>query len=344
MINKYFAVIVGRLVTLLFMSLFLFPEVAIAFCVEDSNTCVEGAETRLINGHSVHRACWRYAKEFTCDGTTAVEDSHCQELRDQGCSPIGQTCDADSCDQTYECNVGTVTTPEGDCDNQAVAIAGLNYDTGYTGNNDLGLAASNMAVLEGAVTGMIKNDLSCAESPPGSGNMVCAEPIQVFTGKDLACRKDAVGFNKCCKLNGWGTDAGLTECNAQEHELGYARKAGRTHYVGKFCSHDSLFGCVGYRYVYCSFTSKIGRIIQEQGKPQLGLGWGSARTPICSGLTPDQLTQLDFELIDFSEYFGDAFADMTNPPSAPEMQSIVDTYLNRLTATTCSQFDPGCTF
>ena len=334
-----------RFIVLSLLSILILPNEVLAFCVKNSEVCVEGPQTRTINNYDVYRSCWKWTASFTCDGVDAVPETHCQDLIDQGCSPLSQVCDADSCTQTYECNVGTSTTQQGSgCDNQSMAVGSLSYDTGYQANTDIGLAASNLAAVESAVTGMIANDMSSSEEPPGSGVMVCIEPILVFQGKGLGCRKDSIGFRNCCKLGGWGTDAGLTMCNAEEHELGYARQADLTHYVGKYCSGDNLFGCYEHTHVYCKFNSKIGRIIQEQGRLQLGIGWGSAKVPNCTALTPEQLAQLNFELIDFSEYFGDAFANMGSPPNGAEMQSMIDAYINGLTATTCSQFDPDCTF
>jgi conjugal transfer mating pair stabilization protein TraN len=314
-----------------------------AFCVKDSESCVEGAEERLINGLPVYRDCWRFASQYTCDGTVAIPDSHCQDLIDQGCSPLNQTCDTDSCVQTYECNVGISTTQESvGCDSQTVAVDGVNFNTSYQANTDFGVAASNMAAMESAVTGMIKNDASCVEQLGKPGTYVCAEPLLIFDGTDLKCRKDSLGFNKCCNLDGWGVDSGLNVCNAEEELLGYARQADRTHYIGRYCTHSNVFGCYAHAYVYCSFSSEIGRIVQEQGRVQLSKGWGSATAPQCGGFTDTELTQIDFSLIDFSEYFADAFADMVNPPSGPEMESIVNTYINTLLNAGCSQFDVGC--
>ena len=320
----------------------LYAQQALAVCVKDSEMCVEGAETRIINGLEVTRDCWRYAAQYTCSGTELSPDSHCQDLIDQGCSPVSQTCDETSCVQTYECAVGTGTTQTGvGCDTQNVAVNGLKFDTSYDPSPDFGKAASNMAAMESAVTGMIKNDASCVEDPPGSGAYVCAEPILIFNGSGKRCRKDSLGFNKCCNLNGWGVDAGLNQCDQEEEVLGYARQAGRAHYVGKYCTHSNVFGCYAHAYVYCTFNSKIGRIVQEQGRTQLNKGWGSAKNPQCEGFTDTELTNINFELIDFSEYFADAFANAGSPPSSAQMESIVNTYINTLKNSGCSQFDPN---
>ncbi len=328
---------------MLVLMIALISREALAVCVKNSEVCVDGPSTKTINGLKVTRSCWKFVAKYTCSGTTLVPDSHCQDLINQGCSPVSQTCDATSCVQTYECATGTATTQTGvGCNNQSVAINGLKYDTSYPPNDKFGVAASNMAALNDAVTGMIKNDASCVESPPGSGAYTCAQPISIFNGQGLKCRKDSTGFNKCCNLNGWGVNAGLNQCNQEEHTLGLARQAGRTHYIGSYCTHKNIFGCFAHAYVYCAFTSKIGRIVQEQGRIQLNKGWGSPKAPQCGGFTEQELTQIDFSLIDFSEYFADAFANKTNPPSASQMQGIINTYVNTLQNKGCSQFDPNC--
>ncbi len=330
-------------VVMILLSLLL-VENALAICTHNSTTCAEGAETRIINGLPVHRNCWRYSSGYTCSSNTAVEDTYCQELRDRGCVPLSQSCDTDGCQLTYQCDSGTSTTQTGaGCDTQSVSMGNVNYDTGYQPNTDFGIAAANASAIESAVTGMIKNDLSCHEDPPGSGSYTCIESIAIFSGEGLSCRKDSFGFNQCCNVNGWGVDAGLSACTAEEHELGYARQAKRTHYIGSYCSHSNVFGCYAHAYVYCAFNSKIGRIIQVQGRAQLGIGWGSPQAPNCRGFTDAELASINFDLIDFSEYFGDVFAEIGVTPSSTDMQNIIDSYVNRLTNAGCSQInDQGC--
>ena len=323
----------------------VFSPVSHAVCIHESTACVEGPATRIINGYEIFRDCWRHESSYTCVGEVATEDSYCQELRDRGCSPIGQSCNSDGCILEYQCQTGTSTIQTGDgCENQAVTMTQVSYDTGYSPNTDFAVAAANASAIEHAVSDMFSADPACVEDPPGSGSFTCDSGIvAIFSGDQKACRKDSFGFNKCCSLGGWGVDVGLNQCNADEHELGFAREAKRTHYIGSYCTHSNLFGCYAHAYVYCVFTSKIGRIIQEQGRIQLGIGWGSPENPNCRGLSVNEIASIDFDLIDFSEYFGDVFAEMGATPSTADMQNIVDSYVNRLRNADCSQLsDTGC--
>ena len=61
-------------------------------------------------------------------------------------------------------------------------------------------------------------------------------------------------------------------------ELAEERNAGNTHYLGKYCSKRTFFGiCIRRSRAWCVFGSKLGRILQEQGRSQLGVGWGNCR-------------------------------------------------------------------
>jgi conjugal transfer mating pair stabilization protein TraN len=56
------------------------------------------------------------------------------------------------------------------------------------------------------------------------------------------------------------------------------------------------------RNVYCCFNSMLARIIQEQGREQLGKGWGTPEAPDCAGFSIGDVSNLDFSAMDLSEY------------------------------------------
>lgn len=80
---------------------------------------------------------------------------------------------------------------------------------------------------------------------------------------------------------------------------------GRCVTVGTRCV-ESLFGtCLQEKQIECCFASKLARIINEQGRPQLGIGWGTPESPDCRGLSPEEFQSIDFSQIDLSEYIDD---------------------------------------
>lgn len=101
----------------------------------------------------------------------------------------------------------------------------------------------------------------------------------------------------------------LQGCDAQDMETGMLRGSGMCHEVGEYCSSKILGICIQKAKGHCCFNTKLGRIIQEQGRPQLksfnGIGWGSPKSPMCRGFTPDEFQALDFSKIDLSEYYSD---------------------------------------
>jgi conjugal transfer mating pair stabilization protein TraN len=96
----------------------------------------------------------------------------------------------------------------------------------------------------------------------------------------------------------------IWECEPKEFELGAKKETKVCHYVGSYCASKTPFGCIEKRESYCCFNSPLGRIIQEQGRPQLGMTWGDAENPSCEALGVDQIAKLDWSKIDISEWIG----------------------------------------
>jgi conjugal transfer mating pair stabilization protein TraN len=74
------------------------------------------------------------------------------------------------------------------------------------------------------------------------------------------------------------------------------------HYVGKKQKGKFLGLWRKVNAVYCCFNSILARIVHEQGRPQIGIGWGTAKAPNCRGFTPEELASIDFSQVDLSEY------------------------------------------
>ena len=120
--------------------------------------------------------------------------------------------------------------------------------------------------------------------------------MRFFTGQRRACHIKLFGLANCCKNT--GLLVGMAGCSASERELAEERHAGNTHYLGKYCSKKTLFGlCIRRSRAWCVFGSKLGRILQQQGRAQLGIGWSS-----CRGLTVAEIEGINFARLDLSEF------------------------------------------
>lgn len=106
-------------------------------------------------------------------------------------------------------------------------------------------------------------------------------------------------------------------CPEDELMTGGKVDADLCHYVGEHCTKDVfLIGCVRKHAEYCCFNSKLARIIQEQGRPQLGISWGSPGSQNCRGFKPEEFEQLDFSKIDMSEFYEDVLKEVEVPDSS----------------------------
>ena len=90
------------------------------------------------------------------------------------------------------------------------------------------------------------------------------------------------------------------------------------HGVGSYCSKRiPIIGqCVETTETYCCFNSRLARILNEQGRAQLGRAWGGAQSPDCSGFTIAQLQALDFSRMDLSEFYAEI------APTLPEVGTL----------------------
>jgi conjugal transfer mating pair stabilization protein TraN len=105
----------------------------------------------------------------------------------------------------------------------------------------------------------------------------------------------------------------LRSCSQQEQMLSMHMGANLSAFVKEECTKKiPIIGtCIEWTSTYCSFNSVLARLINMQGKPQLGLN-----TSNCQGLTVDQISKIDFTKIDFREFTGQMTQQATkNMPS-----------------------------
>jgi len=132
------------------------------------------------------------------------------------------------------------------------------------------------------------------------------ENLRFFRGKRRSCRIRWGGLANCCKNS--GALIGLANCSEGERLLAEERHAGNTHYLGKRCTKRILGVCVRRERSWCVFGSKLGRILQEAARSQLGIGWGS-----CRGFTVAEMERIDFEAVDLSEFTEDLMDGSREP-------------------------------
>jgi conjugal transfer mating pair stabilization protein TraN len=111
----------------------------------------------------------------------------------------------------------------------------------------------------------------------------------------------------------------LTQCSQEEQLLSMHRGSDLSVYVSESCTSSFLGVCLGYTDTYCSFNSVLAKIINQQGKVQLGLPFAG-----CSGFTLAQLGQLNFSTMNFSEFTASLMSQANN--AAPTSAGINQAY------------------
>ncbi|AEA33601.1 conjugal transfer protein TraN [Hippea maritima] len=240
-----------------------------------------------------------------CEANYICPSGYTYNSTDNLCEASPQ-CDNGTFDSdNNQCYEGDNTCPSGDY--SCLPYNGANYcsphscvDLGDPGNSETTQADLSSYTNDGQ-----RDD---------NGN--CLGTVYIFNGKPYECRTAGLQtmFTNCCseayKKQGKVLMI-LPQCNKEDAKTDQFVQSGVCHYVGKYCSwHVKLLGCLQHKKVYCCFHSKLGRIIQEQGRPQLASfgysgDWGDPESPNCRGFTPEEFQMLDFNKIDLSEYFGD---------------------------------------
>ena len=166
------------------------------------------------------------------------------------------------------------------------------------------------------ITGTAAGPIDCTDTSGGE--------VTIFKGKRYRCDLNLAGFiQNCCRKKGLFSGA----CPASTKELRARRDDARAcHYVG--IHKKKVLGItLKKRKVYCCFNSKMARVVHEQARGQLiekGLwegaengGWGRAKNPFCGGMSAEQLQEIDFDAVDFSEIY----ADLLDEADIPELPS-----------------------
>lgn len=285
--------------------------------LQKADVCINGAATKVINGFPIIRSCWTMLSSYDCrigaieNDCNKIDTTHCEQIGSNCASKVENVCI--SYQQTYRCN-------EQLCENTADIICGDGKDYCLEGNcTDHGYQPS-----QDFAKGMSAISAMADASKSFDTNFI-------FKGKPQQCHDDAGEFSNCCNQEGWGQDWHLAHCSAEEKSLGVNRQNGLTVNVGRYCAHHLPWPlnnvCLEHKESYCTFDSKLGRIIQLQGRrDQLNINFGDPEHPNCEGITTQQLQKIDLTKIDFSDFY----ADLYNKNKKPDINQINQKIVNHI--------------
>ncbi|ECD5143679.1 type-F conjugative transfer system mating-pair stabilization protein TraN [Salmonella enterica subsp. enterica serovar Caracas] len=281
-----------------------------------------GTKTGVMEGKpwSLTEACWAYRDKYV---NQSADNGTCQAYVDNpACTLATRQCAFYSGEgtclheyATYSCESktsgkvmicgGDVFCLDGECDK---AQSGK--------SNDFGEAVSQLAALAAA-----GKDVAALNGID----------VRAFTGQAKFCKKAAAGYSNCCKDSGWGQDIGLAKCSSDEKALAKAKTNKLTVSVGEFCSKKVLGVCLEKKRSYCQFDSKLAQIVQQQGRNgQLHISFGSSKHPDCRGITVDELQQIKFDQLDFTNFYEDLMNNQKIPDSGALTEKVKEQIADQL--------------
>lgn len=291
--------------------------------VKIESQCTEkgGTKTVTVGGkkYDVYSECWQYTDYYA---KQAADRGSCGEYMDNpACTVVKTTCTesvAGTClreQAVFSCQKGLSGTGKM-CGVELVCASGECDQIKNDKANSFQKAVSALAAVAAAGEDVAElNDVN----------------VSAFTGKRTTCRKAAAGFNNCCKSGGWGSDVGLAHCDSEEKALGKAKQRKLTVYVGSYCSNKVLGVCLQKKEAYCLFDSKLAKIVQEQGRAgQLRIGFGSAKNSDCRGITVDELQAINFDRLNFADFYADLESGSTIPADQELIDRVKDQIANSL--------------
>ena len=96
----------------------------------------------------------------------------------------------------------------------------------------------------------------------------------------------------------------IWKCTKDEFELGTKRQLKSCSKVGSYCKKKILGACIEKRQSFCCFSAPLPRIMQEQMRPQLGMSFGPAKSPDCSGIPVERFGEINWDRINLDEWLG----------------------------------------
>lgn len=272
--------------------------------------CIDAMpQTRVIDGTSITQSCWAWKRDYQCTGT--VQGNDCSALDANAACHYARTDCLDDprsgpCkveERVYACPIPGTPTPEKQmvCGGDVYCIGGDCEAVTREASTEFKDAAVGLHTLGQAAKEFDQTD------------------YKLFKGVDERCSKPVFGLANCCGGNGIPI---IGACSAEDRQLAAKIDKGLVHYVGTYCSKSLLGVCTSKARTYCTFQSKLTRILQEQGRPQIGKSWGPIKTPDCAGFTIDEFALLDLSTMDFAEIYQDFVTAAKLPDEAATMTDI----------------------
>jgi len=283
-------------------------------CRDQTKTCRD-YNSRIVSGVYVdYPDCWEYSYAKTCDypsKNNCSQYDHCYLVAFREC---------------------LLKDSINNCVNQMKEFSCKRWETRYINKDKVRYGLEDREGEEQLICkGIPCIDGNCIDKRFDSNNEMldsvsrlsaisqmkeAGEPnTQLFAGYHAHCSKKAVDYSNCCSLtsnnNNWGHNLGA-RCSQDEKHLIEQRKKNLCVYLGKV-NKQTLGVNTVVKHNWCCFGNMLNKVIQVEGRKQLSMSFGTAKSPNCRGLTLDELLKLDFDRMDFAEFEAEILKTMKLP-------------------------------
>ncbi|MGE3556317.1 MAG: conjugal transfer protein TraN [Candidatus Obscuribacterales bacterium] len=266
------------------------PELTLA-----SRRCLDDRAIRIVDGKEVTRPCWR--EEFTFLGRSHEGSGRSPLWTNPRCRHSGKRCLQEGplgCalwEHTFLCqhdHLSASALADGD------ALDSFSLDEDVEEGTGLPQAVATLSVFS-----EMKGEIEASEATDPA-------TLQLFKGARFTCSKSIATdlmYDCCFSYKGLAKTLHLAKCNADELALADRRERQLCHYIGKY--EEDFLGLWKSRdvHVFCCFSSKLARSLQEGARDQLGISWGTPENPNCRGLYTDEIAGLDLSQVDLKSAY-----------------------------------------
>ena len=289
-------------------------------CTLETETCTASdSVTRIVDGVSVTKPCWAWGRTYQCNRKVAAQN--CDTLdKDEHCRFVREECltDEDPCptkERIYSCTVP----------------AGASSEKQYVCDGDIYCINGDCETIDRQPNTEFRDAVVALNAAADAGRQFDPNTLTLFKGERETCHSKVFGLLNCCAgkafpLIPYSSLLVALGCSREEVLLHQRDNQGLCTYVGSYCSDSVLGVCVTKKKVYCCFESKLSRILQEQGRAQLGKPWAKPKKESCQGFTVDEFSRLDLSKMDFSE----VYAEFQDAAKLPEELSTVSTLQQKI--------------
>ncbi len=310
-------------------------------CYDSVQVCTAQEGTRNMDGFDVYKPCWEYSYNKSCNYPSlnnCKNYTHCYFIADHPCMLKDSYGNCVNLKREVACSR-----------KESVTLDVTNAQEGFRSKRgDPTLVCKNIPCIDGNCVD--KSFLTNGEMMDSISKLHATSKMipdrnknfNLFEGYGDHCSKKIAEYTNCCALSqkGWGGDLGA-KCTQSEKLLMQKRAKNLCVYVGQTVTKKGGITTVKKNH-FCCFSNMLEKVVQVEGRKQLGLNFGDNGNPNCRGLTLEEIQRLDFSRIDFSEFINELlvkFSGKYNSLSSEDLSGRINDSMSNIRTNTDTNYN-----